>query len=237
MPINVAIAGIDGRMGKEVAAVAELDPGVLIQTGLTRSDHIEDVSGVDVLIDFTVAESTIGLAEACATRRIPFVSGVTGLSAKQANQLLCISETIPVFYSRNFSIGISALLRTLPEFASALDGYDIEVVETHHRHKVDSPSGTALALVEALRTGQGQAIVHGREGVAPRQPGEIGIHSIRGGGNTGEHTVIFMNDGEEIRIGHRALSRRTFALGALRAAHFVVGRSPGYYGMDNLLGN
>src|SRR4051794_39969584 len=179
MTMNIAVAGINGRMGREIAAAAENNPE-LACVGLTRTDRLDRVSPVDVLIDFSIPDATVELAKDCANRRIPFVSGVTGLSSKHFNDLHAISETIPVFYSRNFSIGISALLRMLPELSSALADYDIEVVEAHHRHKVDAPSGTALALVEALKTGQPATIVHGCNGVAPRQAGDIGLHSLRG---------------------------------------------------------
>jgi 4-hydroxy-tetrahydrodipicolinate reductase len=125
------------------------------------------------------------------------------------------------------------LLQVLPTLALALDGYDIEIVEAHHRHKLDAPSGTALALAEAVG-GVEANHVHGRYGVAKRTAGEIGIHAIRGGGNTGEHAVLIMSEGEEIRIEHRTHSRRTFADGALRAAHFIVDQPPSLYGMADM---
>jgi 4-hydroxy-tetrahydrodipicolinate reductase len=133
------------------------------------------------------------------------------------------------------SLGIATIAAVLPILVRALEGYDVEIVETHHRHKADAPSGTALVLAEAIASALdadlGSRAVYGREGVAPRQAGEIGIHAVRAGGNAGEHTVLLANEGEEIRITHRALSRRTFALGALRAAEFVVARPPGLYTM------
>ena len=156
----------------------------------------------------------------------------------QSERLVRAAERIPVFVARNLSVGIAALVRVLPDLVAALDGFDIEIVETHHRHKVDAPSGTALALLEAIRSAQIHAdplTVHGRSGHAPRQPEEVGIHAVRAGGNPGEHSVILADAGEEIRISHRAFSRRPYALGALRAARWLVGRPPGLYGMADLL--
>jgi 4-hydroxy-tetrahydrodipicolinate reductase len=146
---------------------------------------------------------------------------------------------VPVFYARNMSVALNTLVAVLPQLVRALDGYDIEIVELHHRHKVDAPSGTALVLAEAIAAARGIELgdvgSYGRHGVAPRQRGEIGIHALRAGGNTGEHTVLLADEGEELHITHRALSRKTFALGAIRAAKFVLTQSPGFYGMPNLL--
>lgn len=235
MQINVAIAGINGRIGREIVAAAETDPDVVIAAGLTRRDRVKDLPPIDVLLDFTCADSTIELAHHCASAGVPFVSGVTGLSPNQNDEISKIGKSIPVFCASNFSVGVCALMHLLPSLARALHGYDIEIVETHHRNKTDAPSGTAIDLAAAVLGERDHAFVHGRAGVSPRQTTDIGIHSVRGGGNTGEHTVLFMDDGEEIRISHRALSRRTFALGALRASKFVVGRPPGLYGMAELL--
>jgi 4-hydroxy-tetrahydrodipicolinate reductase len=146
---------------------------------------------------------------------------------------------VPVLYARNLSPGSAALIDLLPRLLAALPEADVEIVETHHRGKKDAPSGTAEALAEVVVRARGdldeQRIVYGREGIAPRQPGEIGIHSLRGGANSGEHTILLATDGEEIRIDHRALSRRTFADGALRAAEWIVHQSPGLYSMADVL--
>jgi len=136
-------------------------------------------------------------------------------------------------------MGISALLAALPALVRSLQGYDIEIVEQHHRHKTDAPSGTALALAEAIAGALGADLSarasYGRHGHAPRRPGEIGIHAVRAGGNAGEHVVIIADEGEEIRVSHRAYSRRTFALGALRAAAWLRQQPPGWYGMADLI--
>jgi 4-hydroxy-tetrahydrodipicolinate reductase len=246
MSLRIAIAGIKGRMGREVVAAANDALDVVVIAGLVRVgagpdvegirkfERVEELPPVDVLIDFTTAGSTIELATASADQGIPFVSGVTGLSESQLCALRELGTGIPVLHARNFSLGLNALLRFLPELVQSLDGYDIEIVEAHHRHKSDAPSGTALALAEAIG-GASTNLVYGRDGVAPRKAGEIGIHAVRGGGNTGEHTVLIMDDGEEIRVSHRSFSRRAFAIGALKAAGFLVCQPSGFYEMADLM--
>jgi 4-hydroxy-tetrahydrodipicolinate reductase len=194
---------------------------------------------IDVLIDFTSPAATVAHARVCASAGRPIVSGVTGLADDQVVALREAARIIPLFYARNMSLGINAILAVLPVLVRALDGYDVEIVETHHRHKVDAPSGTALALAEAIAAALdadlGRQAVYGREGVAPRRPGDLGIHAVRAGGNAGEHTILLADEGEEVRIAHRALSRRTFALGALRAAAYLAAQPPGFYTMANLV--
>ena len=238
-PLRLGLIGIGGRMGQEIVALAEADPSVIVIGGIGR-DNAPDlpvlVRDCDVLIDFSTPESSITAASAAAEAGRPIVIGTTGLDAHQLVLLRDASGRVPVWYARNMSTGVSLLQRLLPEIARALDGYDIELIEAHHRHKIDAPSGTALMLAEAILTGLSDAhehpLVHGREGHAPRQPGEVGVHAIRGGGNSGEHTVLFASDEEEIRISHRAYSRRAFAAGAIRAAKAVHGQAPGWYGPE-----
>lgn len=250
--LRIGIAGINGRMGREiVAAAAELDDVVVIggfdKPGSARTinpdvaqrpDDFLDL--LDVLIDFSRPDAAPGYARASAATGLPYVCGVTDLNEAQMSALTAASAEIPVFYARNMSLGIAAIMALLPDLARQLDGYDAEVVEVHHRGKVDAPSGTAAALAEAIAAGRGldlsQAVIHGRSGHAPRIDGEIGVHAVRGGGNAGEHTILLASDGEEIRIQHRALSRRTFADGAIRAARLVAFDAPGMYGMADLMG-
>jgi 4-hydroxy-tetrahydrodipicolinate reductase len=198
------------------------------------------LAGTDAVIDFSTPAGTTAAAAACVEAGIPFISGTTGLSAADLDVLQEATRRIPVFYARNMSLGIATLLSLLPAIAATLEGFDIEIVETHHRHKADAPSGTALALAEAVAGGLdkplNQLATYGRQGIAPRRAGEIGIHAVRAGGNPGEHQVIFASEGEEVRLSHRSFSRRAYALGALRAARFVVGRDPGFYSLDDLLG-
>lgn len=256
MTIQIVIAGAAGRMGREVAAAAAELPNVNVLGGLLRpgsaaGNSWQDVPGLPVrgavlkddptsllagahaLIDFSTPAGAVGYARACAIASIPFVSGTTGLSEVDLGELRVAARRIPVFYARNMSLGTAALVAALPGIAAALEGFDIEIVETHHRHKVDAPSGTALALAEAISGGPDAAgqsqLSFGRQGIAPRQPGEIGLHAVRAGGNPGEHQVIFASDGEEVRLSHRSFSRRAYALGALRAATFVAGQPPGWY--------
>jgi 4-hydroxy-tetrahydrodipicolinate reductase len=187
-PLRLGLIGIGGRMGQEIVALAEADPLVGIVGGIGR-DNAPDlpvlVRDCDVLIDFSTPESSITAASAAAEAGRPIVIGTTGLDAHQLVLLRDASGRVPVWYARNMSTGVSLLQRLLPEIARALDGYDIELIEAHHRHKIDAPSGTALMLAEAILTGLSDAhehpLVHGREGHAPRQPGEVGVHAIRGG--------------------------------------------------------
>ena len=149
------------------------------------------------------------------------------------DELRGAAERTAVFHATNMSPGVNAMLAVLPALARALDGYDIEIVETHHRHKVDAPSGTALTLARALAAATGDPLdgraVHGRQGASKRAAGEIGIHAVRAGGNPGEHTIILASEGEEVQLSHRAFSRAAYAQGALRAARLIVGLPPGWY--------
>lgn len=252
--VRVGIAGANGRMGREIVAAARTWNGVEIRGGLVRpgSRALERESAVplftdveslaervDVLIDVSAPAATPWIAGAARQSGTPLVCGVTGLGEVGHAALESASRQVPVLYARNLSPGIAALLDLLPRLLAALPEADVEIVETHHRGKQDAPSGTAEALAETIVRARGeleeQRVVHGREGVAPRQPGEIGIHSLRGGANSGEHTILLATDGEEIRISHRALSRRTFADGALRAAVWIVQQPAGMYSMADVL--
>ena len=256
--LRIGIAGIGGRMGRDVFAAARDDPGVTVAGGIVRpgtsqaiqaslgtvTPLFEDPAGllpeIDVLVDFTTPESSISLACACANVGRPLVSGTTGLTPDQLVELRSLSSRTAIVYARNMSVGIAALLAAVSALARALDGYDVEIVEMHHRHKADAPSGTAQAIAEtvaaALDRSGGDHLVFGRRGLAPREPGQIGIHSIRGGGNAGEHEVVIAGEGEELRVSHRAYSRRTFALGAMRSAHLLARQPPGFYTMSDVLG-
>jgi len=259
MTLRIAIAGIAGRMGREVAAVAAADRTVALAGGTVRPGAFrprpdpvvpdggrvverpeEILADVDVLLDFTTPEAALANAAACAAAGRAFVSGTTGLTPADLEALRRHAATIPLFYARSMSLGLNALLAALPALAQALAGYDVEIVETHHRHKRDAPSGTALALAEAILAARGVSVaeqaVYGRRGIAPRAEGEVGIHAVRAGGNAGEHTILLADEGEQLTLNHRAYSRRPYALGALRAAKFVAGQPPGFYTMSDLLG-
>jgi 4-hydroxy-tetrahydrodipicolinate reductase len=221
---RVGVAGILGRMGGAVAAQIAADPACTLAGGIVRpgadtahptlrleTDPDALLPDVDVLIDVSLPAATIGIAGACARHGTPLVCGVTGLDADAMDALRTASETIPVWYARNLSHGVSVLLRLLPALSAELRGYDVSIVERHHRHKRDAPSGTALALARAIG-------------------GEPAIAPVRAGGITGEHEIAFTNDVEEITIGHRALSRAAFAAGAVRAALELHGAAPGWHG-------
>lgn len=251
MPVRLIVAGCAGRMGREIAAAAASDPDVEIVGGTRRpgspapadmrsaEDVIELLRDGDVVVDFTTPAATLACAKAAAMAGKAVVVGTTGLTAEQIDELRELSKLVPVLYSRNMSIGVNALLELLPLLAKALPGYDVEITEAHHRHKKDAPSGTALALGEAVAGALGTKLAevanHGREGIEPREAGEIGFHAIRAGGNAGEHWVLFADEGEQIQVVHRAYSRRTFALGAVRAAKWVASQPAGFYTMTDLL--
>jgi len=192
-----------------------------------------------VLVDFTTPEATLEGARAAAELGKAAVIGTTGLSEAHLAELRSLAERAPILYGRNMSVGVNTVLAILPTLVRALEGYDVEITEAHHRHKRDAPSGTALAIAEAISEALGRRLdelaVYGRAGIRPRRADEIGIHALRGGGNAGEHTILFADEGEQIQLVHRAYSRRTFALGALRAARWVGGRPPGFYGMPDVL--
>jgi 4-hydroxy-tetrahydrodipicolinate reductase len=196
----------------------------------------------DVLIDFTRPEGTLAHLAACARSGVAAVVGTTGLDAAQKAELGERARTIPIVFAPNMSVGVNVLADLVRRAAQALGpAYDIEIVEMHHRHKVDAPSGTALWLGEAAAAGAGvdleASAVYARAGhTGERKPGAIGFATLRGGDVVGEHTVVFAGPGERVELSHRAMSRQNFAMGALRAARFVRGANPGVYGMRDVLG-
>ena len=245
MTVRIGIAGLPGRMGREVSALALRDPAVTVTGGWSRSNQ-DAVLGVpvtsdlpallarcDVLIDFTKAEATPTVAGACASAGVPLVTGVTGHNGDEDAALRAAARAVAVFQAANMSPGVNAMLAVLPALVRALQGYDLELVEAHHRHKADAPSGTALALARVMADASGAPLaeraIYGREGASLRTPAEIGIHAVRAGGNPGEHSVILASDGEEIRLSHRAFNRSSYAEGALKAARLIVGQPAGWY--------
>jgi 4-hydroxy-tetrahydrodipicolinate reductase len=255
---RIAVVGAAGRMGREVCRAAledeqfELvggvvepgtdavgaDLGELCSMGRIGVAATEDPpDSAEALIEFTTPEATV---EHLSYKR-PVVIGTTGLSEEQLQRVEEVAEDVPVVLAPNMSVGVSLVREVVRELSEKLaTDYDIEVVETHHRNKIDAPSGTALLLAWAAAEGRGRDLddlaVYGREGRAPRKEGEIGIHALRGGAVVGEHRVVFYGAGEEVEVVHRALSRRTFATGALRAAMFVATAEPGLYSMREVLG-
>jgi len=264
-PLRIAIAGASGRMGRmliEAIASAEglvlsgaLDVPGSPAIGADATAFLGKASGVaisadldaglansQVLIDFTRPEGTMAHLAACEKAGVKLVVGTTGFSEAQKAQIAEHAKRIAIMMAPNMSVGVNVVLKLLQTAARALDhGFDIEVIEAHHRHKVDAPSGTALALGEAVAKTLGRDLkecaVYGREGITgERDPSTIGFATVRGGDIIGDHTVLFAGIGERIEISHKATSRAVFAQGALRAARFLAGQSAGLFSMDDVLG-
>jgi 4-hydroxy-tetrahydrodipicolinate reductase len=257
--IRLAVLGPSGRMGRRVIELAAgrsdvqvhaaidhpdspligrvLDDGVVVTSSLEAG-----LAGCAVYIDFTTPDATTAAARAAIDPGVAAVVGTTGLSPAALAELDHLSEHAPVLVAANFSLGVNLLLVLAETAARALGpDFDFEVVEMHHRHKRDAPSGTALALAQALATGRGQKLDEvlrtARAGeVGERPPGEIGVVALRGGETIGEHTAYLVGDNERLEISHRAGSRDLFAAGALRAALWLAGRAPGRYTMRDVLG-
>jgi 4-hydroxy-tetrahydrodipicolinate reductase len=243
-PLKVALCGGKGRMGLAIRAIAEREPDRFSIVGLLRRE--EDATGTlaaaDVIIDFSRAAATPSLLTACRAAGKPLVLGTTGHDATQRAAITEAAREIGVVFAANFSVGVNALFWLTREAARILGpGFDLEVVEMHHRLKKDAPSGTARRLAEILAAARAldytQDAVHGRHGlIGERDPQEIGVHAIRGGDIVGEHTVLFAAAGERLELTHRAGSRETFAAGALRAAAWLTEKSAGLYDMEDVLG-
>jgi len=228
-------------LGRDAGSPLGQGAGVVV-----GADVAAALRDADVLIDFTRPVATVAHVHACAEAGVGAVIGTTGLSEDDKKALAEAARTIPLVYAPNMSVGVNVLLRLVALAAQRLGGdYDVEIVEMHHRHKVDAPSGTALQLGEAAAAALGRDLktdgVFARDGVTgERRPGAIGFAALRGGDVIGDHTVIFAGPGERIELAHKASSRTTFAHGALRAARFVAARraakAPGLYGMRDVLG-
>ena len=235
--LRVAVVGAAGRMGQTIIAVANTE-SVEIVSKLDQGDEIAS-AGADVVIDFSQADAADAVCEAGLKTSTPLVIGTTGHTAEQREAIESAAKKVPIVFASNFSVGVNALFWLTEQAARVLgDGFDLEIVEMHHRLKKDAPSGTAKTLAEIVqRERKITQVRHGREGMlGERDPSEIGIHAIRGGDVVGEHTVIFAGSAERLELTHRAASRETFARGALRAAHWVKGKSPGLYDMRDVLG-
>jgi 4-hydroxy-tetrahydrodipicolinate reductase len=252
--MKVAIAGATGRMGRtlieetlkdsELTLVAALD--VVASSPVGGVEVVCDVDATacaaDVLIDFTRPAGTLTHLEACLSAGKAMVIGTTGFTETEKARIAEAAKRIPIAMAPNFAVGVNVIFKLAEVAARALgDAYDVEIVEAHHRHKVDAPSGTALELgalvAAALARDLAEVAVHGREGEPGERPAKaIGFHAIRGGDIVGEHTVIFAGTGERVEVTVRSTSRATYALGALRAAKFLKGRTSGLYDMQDVLG-
>ena len=264
--MKVAIAGSSGRMGRvlietvlqaqdaQLAAALEQrgnphvgkDAGELVgePAGVRISEDVERaLTGCDVLIDFTRPEGTLAHLAACRALGVKAVIGTTGFDEAQKSEIQEAARHIAIAMAPNFSVGVNVTFKLLEVAAAALHtGYDVEIVEAHHRHKVDAPSGTALRMGEIVARGLGRNLsecaVYGREGVTGERKTEtIGFATVRGGDAVGDHTVMFLGIGERLEITHRSSSRATYAQGALRSARFLLDKKNGLYDMQDVLGS
>lgn len=256
-PRRVVVVGALGRMGQHVREALRDEPSLRLAAALESPGHagigsdlgggviVQDdpkqaLRGCDVAIEFSVPAAALALARVAAEEGVALVSGTTGLSASEREELAEIAKRIPVLATPNFSVAVNVLFHLTRRAAELLGpGYDAEILEVHHRTKVDAPSGTALTLAKAVEEGRRAAAAHvlAREGLTgPRPSGAIGLQALRGGDNPGEHTVMFLGVGERLELAHRAATRDHFARGALRAALWLRGRTPGLYDMEQVLG-
>ena len=237
--LTIAVVGARGRMGRAIVRLAE-EEGVQVVLAIDVGDDLASLGKEkpDVAIDFSSPASTRALANAAADAGVAIVSGTTGLDDETMRALERASKVVPVLWEPNMSLGVHVLGELVRRAASALGpGFDIEIVEAHHRRKVDSPSGTAVRLAEiaGVARGDGPRMQHGREGRPGMRPAaEIGMHAVRGGDVIGDHTVMFLGMGERIELSHRASNRDLFAHGALRAARFVAHKPSGRYALADL---
>ena len=239
---KIAITGSNGRMGQALIEAVKLNPNVSQGSKLNRGDDIERVlKDFDVLIDFTRPEATLDALSVCQSAGKAMVIGTTGFSDDALKVIDQASSDIPIVFAPNMSVGVNLTLKLLETTAKVI-GTDsnIEIVEAHHRHKVDSPSGTALKMGEVIANALGRDLsecaVYGREGTEePRDRQTIGFSSIRGGDVVGEHTVTFFMEGERVEITHKASSRMTYANGAIKACQWLTNQANGLYSMQDVL--
>jgi 4-hydroxy-tetrahydrodipicolinate reductase len=263
--LNIVIAGSTGRMGHALLEGVIGDPELNLHAALDHdanpslgrdagelvgspcgvkvaADITAALEGADVLVDFTRPEATMEYLAACRNTGTKLVIGTTGFSAEQRQAINDAAKDIAIVFAPNMSVGINLLINLVQSATKVLSaGYDIEIIEAHHRHKVDAPSGTALRLGEAAAAALGHDLakcaVYGREGITgERDPSTIGFATVRGGDVVGDHTVLFAGIGERVELTHKASSRATFALGALRAAKWLANKRNGLYDMQDVLG-
>lgn len=262
---NIVLSGVGGRMGKALIEAVSLndnailtgalehaaspilgqDAGLLVgkQTSVSVvADMATALENAQVVIDFSRPDGTLKLLDECVKRNIQMVIGTTGFDEDGKAQIRAAAEKIAIVFAPNFSVGVNLLFALIDKAARVLnDGYDIEVIEAHHRHKIDAPSGTALRMGEVLANALGrdlkQCAVYAREGVTgERVPNAIGFATVRGGDIVGDHTALFATDGERVEITHKASSRLTFANGAVRSAVWLANKNNGLYDMQDVLG-
>jgi 4-hydroxy-tetrahydrodipicolinate reductase len=259
----IGVNGACGRMGQRIVQLAHEDKSFAIGAALEAGGHprlgqdIGEVTGIgaigtrlssevpldqrlDVIIDFSLPEGTMGVLGLCLQRKIPLVVATTGHTAAQKSEIEAAAHHTAILMAPNMSLAVNVLMKLVGQAAEALKdrGFDVEVLERHHRYKKDSPSGTALHFARIVQDAMGQTeLRHGREGLVGERPShEIGVHAIRVGDNVGEHTIIFSTLGETLELTHRAHARDCYVRGALQAAKFLANRAAGRYSMNDVLG-
>ena len=240
--LKILVTGISGRMGQTVRQAVEANPET--EMGATH-DAGQDISAAlqqaDIAIDFSFHGFTPELLNAAVAQGKPLVIGTTGHSAEERAAIAEAAKRIPIVFASNFSVGVNTLFWLTRKATRILKDYDIEIVEMHHHHKLDAPSGTARTLAEVVCAETGldyeKDVMHGREGLVGARPQrQIGMHSLRGGDVVGDHTVMYATDGERVELTHKASSRMTFASGAVRAALWLTGKPAALYTMQDVLG-
>jgi 4-hydroxy-tetrahydrodipicolinate reductase len=256
---KIVVNGAGGRMGRTVLALALSDNRFKVIGGVEMSENfigktVGEICGVfrgnhtskvvanfqnldrpDVIVDFSAPSGTMSALEYALPEKVPIVIGTTGFSEDEKAKIKEVSKKIPILMSSNMSYGMNFLFKVLPLFAEKLEGFDVEIVEVHHRGKKDAPSGTALSLADVIDGGIKRR-VFGREGKVGERPSNVlGVFGVRGGDVVGDHTVMFLGDGERVEVTHRATSREAFARGALKAALFIVNKKPKLYNMLDVI--
>lgn len=264
--INVGVIGAGGRMGRMLIEAVQDNSQTTLSAAIERQgsslvgadagevaaierlnvkivdDLVAVINDIDVLIDFSLPDATEQNMQTCAEHKVAMVIGTTGFSEQQEQVLFEASKHVAIVYAGNYSTGVNLSLKLLGMAAKAFgSSADVEIIEAHHKHKIDAPSGTAYMMAEAVAEARGQNLkdvaIYGREGqTGAREAGTIGIHAVRGGEIIGDHTVMFIADGEVVEITHRARARMTFAAGAVRAATWVIEQKTGQYNMQDVLG-
>lgn len=263
MKTTIAINGACGRMGQRLVALAKDDNDLQVVAAVDWAKHPNqgkdagELAGIgpidikvtgslpfevtpDAVIDFSVPEGTVGILKSCIDRKIPLVVATTGHTPEQRAEIEAAAHQTAIIYTANFSLVVNVLFNLVKQAATVLagKGFDVEIIEKHHRYKKDSPSGTAAHFAKIIQQAMGQTEMrHGREGIVGERPlQEIGIHSVRAGDNVGEHTIQFSTLGESMELVHKGYSRDSYALGALAAAKFLAGKGAGRYTMNDVLG-
>ncbi len=240
--MNILVTGISGRMGQAVKTAVELNPETAVaSTHDVGQDIVAALGAADCAIDFSFHGFTSELLDTAVAQGKALVIGTTGHSAKEKAAIEAASKQIPIVFASNYSVGVNTLFWLTRKATAILKDYDIEIIEMHHHHKLDAPSGTARTLAEVVceETGMDYEadVMHGRNGLVGARPQrQIGMHSLRGGDVVGDHTVMYATDGERVELTHKASSRMTFAQGAVRAALWLAGKPAGLYNMQDVLG-